>query len=172
METREIQIINRVFFRRRCDRPSIGSSRIPALLFCIYQLVFAAIMYALFLLFKPRALISVFLYSAALAVNTLAERGRLGPVLVFVFIGSTIVYDPITNWTWNSNGWSFIPGGLDFAGGTPVHISSGTTALAISSSSENVVDTELNASLTSPTSQPTSFSVLSSCWFGWFGFNG
>ena len=44
--------------------------------------------------------------------------------MVFVFIWSTIVYDPIACWTWNSNGWSFKLGGLDFAGGTPVHISS------------------------------------------------
>jgi Ammonium Transporter Family len=39
--------------------------------------------------------------------------------------------DPIACWTWNTNGWSFVLGGLDFAGGTPVHISSGTAALAI-----------------------------------------
>ena len=67
-----------------------------------------------------------------IAIGAIAERGRLGPIMVFVFIWSTIVYDPIACWTWNSNGWSFKLGGLDFAGGTPVHISSGTAALAIS----------------------------------------
>lgn len=67
-----------------------------------------------------------------LAVGALAERGRLGPVPIFVFAWSTLVYDPIACWTWSANGWSFIMGGLDFAGGTPVHISSGTAALAIS----------------------------------------
>jgi ammonia channel protein AmtB len=67
-----------------------------------------------------------------LALGAVAERSRLGPTIAFVFIWSTIVYDPIACWTWNSNGWSFVLGGLDFAGGTPVHISSGTAALAIS----------------------------------------
>ncbi|EAU82151.2 ammonium transporter [Coprinopsis cinerea okayama7 len=95
------------------DAPSIGSARIPSLLFMLYQGAFAAI-------------------TAALAVGAIAERGRLGPILVFIFIWTTIVYDPIACWTWNGNGWSFVLGGLDFAGGTPVHINSGTAALAIS----------------------------------------
>src|ERR1700729_848133 len=67
-----------------------------------------------------------------IAIGAVAERGRLGPALVFVFIWATIVYDPIACWTWNRNGWSHTLGVLDFAGGTPVHISSGTAALAIS----------------------------------------
>jgi Amt family ammonium transporter len=94
------------------EQPSIGSTRVPAIVFCVYQLMFAAI-------------------TPMLALGGFAEHARLGPMLVFVFIWSTIVYDPIACWTWNSNGWSYKLGGLDFAGGTPVHISSGTAALAI-----------------------------------------
>jgi Amt family ammonium transporter len=45
------------------------------------------------------------------------ERAALGPSLVFIFIWSTIVYNPIACWTWNANGWIFVLGGLDFAGG-------------------------------------------------------
>ncbi|KAG6815036.1 hypothetical protein H0H87_005700 [Tephrocybe sp. NHM501043] len=93
--------------------PSMGSTRIPAIVFCVYQLMFAAI-------------------TPAIAIGAVAERGRLGPLLVFIFVWSTLVYDPIACWTWSANGWSFVLGGLDFAGGTPVHISSGTAALAIS----------------------------------------
>ncbi|KAK0219188.1 ammonium transporter AmtB-like domain-containing protein, partial [Armillaria fumosa] len=44
------------------DAPSIGSTRIPALVFCVYQLMFAAI-------------------TPMLTVDALTERGRLGPVL-------------------------------------------------------------------------------------------
>ena len=65
-------------------------------------------------------------------MGAIAERARLGPVMLFTFIWTTIVYNPLAYWTWNANGWSFTMGGLDFAGGTPVHISSGTAALAIS----------------------------------------
>ena len=54
------------------------------------------------------------------------------PSVVFMFVWTTIIYDPIACWTWNSAGWVFKMGGLDFAGGTPVHISSGCAALAYS----------------------------------------
>jgi hypothetical protein len=122
--------------------------------------------------FKLRALISVCFYSAALAVGAIAERGRLGPVLVFIFIWTTIVYDPIANWTWNSNGWSFILGGLDFAGGTPVHISSGTAALAISIflGKRRGYGTERLAYKPNNTTYVILGTVF--LWFGWFGFNG
>ena len=70
--------------------------------------------------------------AVALAVGAVSERGRMFPCVIFMFVWSTLVYDPIACWTWNPNGWSYRLGGLDFAGGTPVHISSGTAALAYS----------------------------------------
>ncbi|KAF8891476.1 ammonium transporter [Gymnopilus junonius] len=135
------------------EQPSIGSSRIPSILFCVYQLMFAAI-------------------TAALAVGAIAERGRLGPTLIFIFCWSTLVYDPIACWTWNTNGWSFVMGGLDFAGGTPVHISSGTAALAISIylGKRRGYGTERLAYKP----HNTTYVILGTVflWFGWFGFNG
>jgi len=93
-------------------------------------------------------------------------------LIAFVFIWSTIVYDPIACWTWNSNGWSFVLGGLDFAGGTPVHISSGTAALAISIylGKRRGYGTERLAYKPHNTSYVVLGTVL--LWFGWFGFNG
>jgi Amt family ammonium transporter len=92
--------------------------------------------------------------------------------MVFVFVWSTIVYNAIACWTWNSNGWSFVMGGLDFAGGTPVHISSGSAGLAISLylgkrrgwGTERLAYKPHN----------TSYVILGTVflWFGWFGFNG
>lgn len=38
----------------------------------------------------------------------------------------------IACWTWAPNGWLFQLGSLDFAGGGPVHMTSGTGALALS----------------------------------------
>ncbi|KAF9447561.1 ammonium transporter [Macrolepiota fuliginosa MF-IS2] len=133
--------------------PSIGSPRIPALLFVVYQCMFAAI-------------------TAVLAIGAIAERGRLGPLLVFVFVWSTIVYDPVACWTWNSNGWSFVMGGLDFAGGTPVHIVSGTAALAISIylGKRRGYGTERLAYKPHNTTYVVIGTVF--LWFGWFGFNG
>ena len=71
-------------------------------------------------------------FTPALAIGAAAERGRIFPSMVFVFIWATLVYDPIASWTWNSNGWAASLGVLDFAGGTPVHITSGAAALAYS----------------------------------------
>jgi len=133
--------------------PSVGSPRIPSIVFCIYQLMFAAI-------------------TPMIAIGAAAERGRLGPLIVFVFVWSTIVYDPIASWNWNPNGWSFVMGGLDFAGGTPVHISSGTAALAMSIylGKRRGYGTERLAYRP----HNTSFVILGTVflWFGWFGFNG
>lgn len=107
-----------------------------------------------------------------LALGAVAERAKLGPTIVFTFIWTTIVYDPIACWTWNSNGWSFVLGGLDFAGGTPVHISSGTAALAISIylGKRRGYGTERLAYKP----HNTTYVVLGTVflWFGWFGFNG
>jgi ammonium transporter, Amt family len=107
-----------------------------------------------------------------IAIGAIAERGRLGPLLVFVFVWSTAVYDPIASWIWNSNGWSSKAGGLDFAGGSPVHISSGTAALALSIylgkrrgyGTDNLAYKPNN----------TTYVILGTTflWFGWFGFNG
>ncbi|KAI0037158.1 ammonium transporter [Vararia minispora EC-137] len=134
-------------------QPSAGSSHIPALVFCIYQCMFAAI-------------------TPMLAIGAIAERARLGPTMVFVFIWSTIVYNPIACWTWNPAGWSFLLGGLDFAGGTPVHISSGTAALAISIYLGKRRGYGTDRLAYKP--HNTSYVVLGTVflWFGWFGFNG
>ncbi|KAG6917752.1 hypothetical protein DXG01_001290 [Tephrocybe rancida] len=144
--------------------PSIGSARIPSIVFCIYQCMFAAITW------DP--VLAPILNIPAIAIGAIAERGRLGPILVFVFVWATLVYDPIACWTWNSNGWSFVMGGLDFAGGTPVHISSGTAALAISI----FLGKRRGYGTARLAYQPqnTTYVILGTVflWFGWFGFNG
>ncbi|CAH2351491.1 ammonium transporter Mep1p [[Candida] railenensis] len=66
----------------------------------------------------------------------IAERGRIIPMLVFLFFWSCIIYNPVTYWFWNKNGFLSaqlmkLPV-LDFAGGSPIHIVSGFTTLAYS----------------------------------------
>lgn len=98
--------LENIGFRNVLAAPSVGSSKIPDLMFAVYQGMFACI-------------------TVALAVGAVAERGRMLPCVVFMFVWTTVVYDPIACWTWNANGWAYKMGGLDFAGGTPVHIASG-----------------------------------------------
>jgi Amt family ammonium transporter len=111
-------------------------------------------------------------HSPILAVGAVAERSKLGPLLVFVFVWATIVYDPIACWTWNPNGWVYRAGGLDFAGGTPVHISSGTAGLAISIYLGKREGWGTERLAYKP--HNSTYVVLGTVflWFGWFGFNG
>ena len=54
--------------------------------------------------------------TAAIVMGAVAERGRLIPAMVFTFWWATLVYCPITCWVWNSNGWAYKYGVLDYAG--------------------------------------------------------
>ncbi|CCH45690.1 Ammonium transporter 1 member 2 2 [Wickerhamomyces ciferrii] len=83
--------------------------------------------------------IITFTFNAIFAVCTvqiftgaIAERGRLLPSLVLGFLWCTLCYCPFAYWTWSTNGWLYKLGSLDFAGGGPVHISSGTASLVYS----------------------------------------
>ncbi|KAI1157955.1 ammonium transporter [Nemania serpens] len=135
-------------------QPSVGSTKIPDLLFCLYQGMFAAI-------------------TPALAIGAAVDRARILPCIVFILVWSTIVYDPIAYWTWNANGWSFKLGGLDFAGGTPVHISSGAAALAFSIMLGKRTGYAKASGLPYRPHNVTHI-VLGTVflWVGWFGFNG
>ena len=140
-------------FHNVLGAPSVGGSGLPDILYAVYQLMFAAI-------------------TPALAIGAAAERGRLLPCAVFIFVWTTIVYDPLACWTWNANGWLYKLGSLDFAGGTPVHISSGTAALAYSvmlGKRRGHGTRELNYRPHNVTHVVLGTVFL---WFGWFGFNG
>lgn len=139
-------------FRDVLAQPSVGSTRVPDLLYAVYQGMFSAI-------------------TVALAVGAAAERGRMLPAVIFMFVWSTVVYDPIACWTWNPSGWTFQLGGLDFAGGTPVHISSGCAALAYSmmlGKRRGHGTHELNYRPHNVTHIVIGTIFL---WVGWFGFN-
>lgn len=144
--------LSNVGFRNVLAGLSVASPKIPDLLFAVYQSMFAAV-------------------TVALAVGAVAERGRVAPCLVFSFIWTTLVYDPIACWTWNPAGWVAKLGGLDFAGGTPVHIASGSAALAYSfmlGKRRGHGTFELNFPPHNTTLVVVGTVFL---WAGWFGFN-
>lgn len=86
---------------------------IPAILFSEFQLIFEATV-------------------CAIAVGGACERGRMLPLIPFIFLWSSLVYCPLAHMVWAENGFLAHFGALDFAGGTPVHICSGATATALS----------------------------------------
>ncbi|KAF2670415.1 ammonium transporter [Microthyrium microscopicum] len=132
--------------------PSFGSAVLPDIVFCFYELMFAAC-------------------ATMIVVGGSFERGRIVPSILFSFIWCTIAYCPIAFWTWNPNGWLFKFGALDFAGGGPVHISSGSAGLAYalllgkrSKYGEKTFYKPHNVTIV--------FLGTVLIWFGWFGFNG
>jgi Amt family ammonium transporter len=112
-----------------------------------------------------------------LVSGAVIQKSRPVPFLIFIFLWSTFVYDPIARWTWNHEGWSFHWGSLDFAGGTGVHICAASTA-AIYSIFPKIRGWKFNQQLPDFNAKPRPCNVVSVVlgtsflWVGWFGFNG
>ncbi|KAI0896915.1 ammonium permease [Annulohypoxylon nitens] len=131
--------------------PSPGSPLIPELLYSFYQMMFCAV-------------------TAALVIGAVAERGRMLPAMVFTFFWATLVYCPLACWVWNVNGWAYKYGVLDYAGGGPVEIGSGLSALAYSW----VLGRRHEKMMLNFRPHNVSLVTLGTVflWFGWLGFNG
>lgn len=108
--------------------------------------------------------------TAAITAGAVAERGRLVPMMVFLFFWATIVYAPLANWAWGAGGWGFNYGVLDYAGGGPVEIGSGMSALAYSM----VLGRRQEKMMLNFRPHNVSLITLGTIllWFGWLGFNG
>ena len=108
--------------------------------------------------------------TAALVIGAVAERGRVLPAMVFIFCWATLVYCPLACWVWNVNGWAFNYGVLDYAGGGPVEIGSGLSALAYSW----VLGRRHERMMLNFRPHNVSLVTLGTIllWFGWLGFNG
>ncbi|HEY2523909.1 MAG TPA: ammonium transporter [Candidatus Binataceae bacterium] len=105
----------------------------------------------------------------ALITGAFAERISFKGFLVFSLLWMTFIYDPLAHWVWGVDGWLHRLGALDFAGGTVVHISSGTSALAA------VLIVGQRRGLWREPMPPHNLTLTLTgaglLWFGWFGFN-
>jgi Amt family ammonium transporter len=132
--------------------PNPVAPTIPETVYSMFQLTFAII-------------------TAALIAGSFAERMKFSAMLWFIGLWAIFVYSPIAHWVWGPDGilnaandaaWVKV---LDFAGGTVVHVNSGTAGLMAAlmlgkrkdtAPPHNMVYTLIGASL---------------LWVGWFGFN-
>ena len=92
------------------------------------------------------------------------------PYMIFIFIWTTVCYDPMAHWVWGENGWLREFESLDFAGGTVVHILSGVSGFVASLILGKRIDYHQNPG----NNHNIPFTVLgtSLLWVGWTGFNG
>jgi len=126
------------------------AATIPHLVFAIFQAMFAAI-------------------TVALISGAVVERMKFPAYLLFLVAWTTLIYDPLAHWVWGANGWLHTLGALDFAGGTVVHISAGTSALVVAALLGRRRDVGKAALV--PHNVPFTLMGAGLLWFGWFGFN-
>jgi Amt family ammonium transporter len=124
---------------------------IPAELFMIFQAMFAII-------------------TPALITGAFAERAKFGPFCVFMVLWSLLVYAPVAHWVFDVEGWiAHDVKGLDFAGGTAIHLNAGAAALAAA------LCYGRRKGFKEEPMEPhdVTYIVLGAgiLWFGWFGFN-
>ena len=123
---------------------------IPHLLFFAFQATFCII-------------------TTALISGAVVERMRFGAFLVFAGLWSVLVYAVLAHWVWGG-GWLGEKGVLDYAGGVPVEMASGFSALAAAL----VVGSRKDYGRQALLPHNSMFVLLGAglLWFGWFGFNG
>jgi ammonium transporter, Amt family len=127
-----------------------GETTIPQVVFFCFQASFCII-------------------TAALVSGAVVERMRFLPYLGFIALWSILVYPIMAHWVFGG-GFLAEGGTLDFAGGVPVEMGSGFSALAAAI----VVGRRLDYGRQALLPHNTVFVLLGAglLWFGWFGFNG
>src|ERR671920_1834271 len=123
---------------------------IPHLLFMAFQATFCII-------------------TVALISGAVVERMRFGAFLLFAGLWSVAVYAVLAHWAFGG-GWLIDNGTLDFAGGVPVEMGSGFSALAAAL----VVGARKDYGRQALLPHNVVFVLMGAglLWFGWFGFNG
>ena len=123
---------------------------IPHLLFMAFQATFCIV-------------------TVALVSGAVVERMAFGAFLVFSGLWSILVYAVLAHWAFGG-GWLQAQGTLDFAGGIPVEMGSGFSALAAAL----VVGARKDYGRQALLPHNSMYVLLGAglLWFGWFGFNG
>ncbi|WP_411277237.1 ammonium transporter [Gaiella sp.] len=107
--------------------------------------------------------------TVALVSGAVVERMSFGPFMLFAALWSILVYAVLAHWSFGG-GWLQANGTLDFAGGVPVEMGSGFSALAAAI----VVGARKDYGRQALLPHNAMFVLLGAglLWFGWFGFNG
>ncbi|GBQ35028.1 ammonium transporter [Gluconacetobacter azotocaptans DSM 13594] len=130
---------------------SPGAPTIPEYLYVMFELTFATI-------------------TPLIVLGATADRMKFTAAMLFAVLWVLLIYCPVAHMVWGPGGLLGQSGELDFAGGTVVHITSGTSALLaclvlgrrMGLGSENMAPHNILLTMIGG-------SLL---WMGWFCFNG
>jgi Amt family ammonium transporter len=141
--------LGHAFLRGVAFSPRAGTA-IPHLVFFAFQAAFCIV-------------------TVALVSGAVVERMRFPALLVFAALWSVLVYAVMAHWAFGG-GWLQAHGTLDFAGGVPVEMGSGFSALAAAL----VVGARKDYGRQALLPHNSVYVLLGAglLWFGWFGFNG
>ena len=147
---------DKLFLRNIAFDAVAANTRIPEMLFMLYQMTFAVI-------------------TVALVSGSVADRMRFSAFMWFAALWLFIVYVPIAHWVWGG-GWltpdaaAKKDGILDFAGGTVVHLNCGIAGLVAA----YVVGKRYGYGTDNMSPYNLALAVIGTgmLWVGWFGFNG
>ncbi len=105
--------------------------------------------------------------------GAVAERMKVWPYCIFVFIFCAVIYPMIADWSWNPAGWLAKRGFNDFAGSAAVHAAGGFAALAsaMALGARRGKYNENGATAIPGHNLPLASVGAFILWFGWFGFN-
>ena len=139
------------------DKPfTLGSgdaavaTTIPETVFLMFQMTFAII-------------------TPALITGAFADRMKFSALVLFSILWTVLIYSPVCHWVWHPNGWIFVLGALDFAGGTVVHINAGVAGLVCAL----VLGKRVGYGTDNMSPYNLALAVIGAglLWVGWFGFN-
>lgn len=116
-----------------------------------------------------------FIITPALICGAFAERMKFSSMVLFSVLWGTLIYCPVAHWVWADKGWcsEFNPDAyykaFDFAGGTVVHITSGTSALVCAI----LLGKRLGFGHEPMPPHNLTYTCIGATmlWVGWFGFN-
>lgn len=126
------------------------SETVPHILFAMFQMAFAIL-------------------TPAIVSGGIVERTRFPAYCLFILLWGTLVYDPMCHMVWGVGGFIREMGGLDYAGGTVIHITSGFSALTAAI----LIGKRKDYGIFSIRPHNIPYVCLggSFLWLGWFGFN-
>ena len=126
---------------------------IPSMLYCLFQMMFAAI-------------------TPLLMTGAFAERLAWRPFILLMCFWELLVYYPVAHWVWHPQGWLKAMGAQDYAGGIVIHITAGVASLVSVLVLGQRQDFAKHHGDAPYSSLPVACIGATLLWTGWFGFNG